>query len=529
MTTACGLVGIISPDQSLDISDMLAAMRSLQHRGVHSWGIASISDGSIVGQTQDGLLPDQSVSVRPRPFRFAVGHVGYSAQQAAKDSDESGSGSKPTDDAEDNAQPVLVQSNRGEFAVAFNGRLGYLHMRDPETNEAQPVQDVLRVAAGVSHHPSDNWVEAIHDVSASCVAAYAVLFLTKDGMYYVRDVRGYRPLVMADITAYPADTRAGSCAYPPDNAQWRLVVVASESAACEVVHRRLSKRYPHLAITLKPRTVKSGVIGRVCLDGSWKEWAIQRHHRDTAPPEAVPPRGNLQAHPAPLQQRCALEAVHFMRGGGQFDELDIDYFREECGRQLARQDKHDRLALDFATALVVGCPRGGIAAGRGYAATACLPYSQVLRATTKVLRSSSSRDPNARVVRRRKDRPEIAVTDDLSGKTIVLVDDLIVRAKTIRRVVRMLREAGASQVHVRIASPAVRSNCIWGTMLPDMEDLFAGTDQPTAKRIDADSLRYLTVDCFENLVGRGFCQGCFFRPRQSHSAPLSPLASPIET
>ena len=217
-----------------------------------------------------------------------------------------------------------------------------------------------------------------------------------------------------------------------------------------------------------------------------------------------------------------------MRGGGQFDELDIDYFREECGRQLAKQDKHDRHVFNVATTLVVGCPRGGIAAGRGYAAEACLPYSQVLRATTKVLRSSA-REANARVVRRRKERPDITVTDDLSGKTIILIDDQIVQSKTVRHVVRLMREAGASHIHVRIASPAVQSNSIWSTLLPNMEDLFTAQMHPTAERIGADSLKYLTVDCFEQLIGRGFCQGCFFRPRQTHPPQPSPLASPIKT
>jgi amidophosphoribosyltransferase len=437
MSTTCGLVGVVSPDQSVDISDVLAAMRAIQHSGMQSWGIASLEDGVLVGQAQAGMLPDQEAQLKPRPIAMAIGHVGCSAR--TDNAKREGKMATGREGEEENVkQPVLVQSKRGEFAVAFNGCLGYIARQHPGDPGAT---DVLRVAAGVSRHPSGNWTEAIHDVSASCVAAFSVIVMTVDGLYYVRGVRGYRPLVMADIEA--RSEAAGS-------ASWKVVIAASESAACEALHNRLSKRHPELTLTLRHRAVQPGSLGRVRLDGSWNEWAIKRHHRDATPGDA------LNASAA-LHQRCSLEAVHFMRGGGHFDELDIDYFREECGRELARQDKRDGNIYDFATTLVVGCPRGGIAAGRGYAAAACLPYAQVLRATSKVTRSPSL---NGRVVRKRKQRPQLIVDGDLRGKIVIFVDDFVVRAMTVRQAVRLFREAGASEVHVRIAAPSVRSNCV---------------------------------------------------------------------
>lgn len=123
-----------------------------------------------------------------------------------------------------------------------------------------------------------------------------------------------------------------------------------------------------------------------------------------------------------------------------------------------------------------------------------------------------------RVVRKRKEHPDLVMDGDVVGRTVVLVDDLVVQSATVSKAVKLLRKAGANHVHVRISAPAVQSNCVWGTVLPDVEDLFAGKAAPAAGRIGADTLEYLKPKSFEKLIGRGFCQGCFFRPDDPRSA-----------
>ena len=178
-----------------------------------------------------------------------------------------------------------------------------------------------------------------------------------------------------------------------------------------------------------------------------------------------------------LKKRCALEAIHFMRGGGQFDELVIDYFREECGRRLAQEDAVEASHIGRRTSqmVVVGCPRSGISAGRGYAAASGIPYVQALRVASKVQRTSSfknSQKPNkTNVIRRRKSVPELLISQSLSGLRVILVDDLIIKPDGIKRAIKLLREAGAVCIDVRIASPRIVTNCNWGTYLPDIEDL----------------------------------------------------------
>ncbi len=518
MRTACGLVGVVSPDVPIDVSELIAAMRAIQHRGCHSWGVANLDAGVLQGQSQSGLLPDRRVELRPRPMRWALGHVGYDFTQDPRHSKRGGEcggghagaggewGSGPV------GQPVLAQATRGEFAVAFNGRLGHVQLDHAPAG----IDDVQRIAAGIATHPSKKWVEAIHDTAASCVAAYAVQVLTDDGLYYVRDGRGYRPLIMTEIMATVPAQADGTPAK-----DWKCVSVTSESSAATALQRRLAARFPEAVLTLREHPIRPGTIGHIRLDGSWTEWAIKQQHRDT---QGGPFKTSA------VKQRCALEAIHFMRGGGHFDELDLDYFREECGRELARTDKKAGHIFSPSNTVVVGCPRGGIASGRGYAAAACLPYAQVLRAAAGVTRAPQPRPPSTRtddehassstvnrVVRKRKEQPTLVMDGDVAGRTVMLVDDLVVQAATITKAVRLLRKAGAMHVHVRIAAPAIQSNCVWGTVLPDVEDLFAGPKPPAAQRIAADSLAYLSSKSFEKLIGRGFCKGCFFKPTDARS------------
>jgi amidophosphoribosyltransferase len=522
MNTACGVLGIITTQSVMEVSDVIESLRGLQHRGYHSWGIASLEDGRLKGQVSAGMLPDRTSTIRARPMRHGLGHVGHDMRVVYN----SGTGARERQEEEalSGQQPVLVNSERGEFAIAFNGRLGHVHPHEPEEDR---VRDIYRISAGIAKHPSKKWLGAIHDAMASCVAAYAVIIMTSDGVYYARDVHGYRPMAMAEITAHPrpiplsqtetsssssddssagANTSAVSLSTKP---VWKAVVVASESIATDRMLDRLRRRHPTMALRIRHRSVEPGTIGHVCLDGTWREWRIK-----------CPQRGGLDGA-GPLQ-RCALEAVHFMRGGAEFDEVNLDYFREECGRMLAEQDRDERWAYDPSSTLVVGCPRAGITAGRGYAAAACLPYVQVVRATSKVLRSPRG-SAESRVVRRRKERPTLAVhRDEVIGKTVILVDDLVVSASTVTRAVSLLREAGAGAIHVRVAAPAIRRNCVWGTMLPDMEDLFAANGPLDPACMGATSLKYLSDSRFDLLIGDGFCKGCLFRddsPTHSDTRP----------
>lgn len=488
MRTACGITGIVVNNATLDISDLLAMLHTIQHRGQSSWGVACLQDGKITGQTQAGLLPDKTLTLTPHPVTCCIGHVG--------DSVIAGGGSCKSVDG---AQPVLGKSPRGMFAVAFNGRLGYLD--GGEAGGAPVVSDIKRIVGAIADHPSDTWVKVLHDVVANCVAAFTLVLLTDQGLFYARDLRGYRPLVRADISVISPDTgkRVLKCQ-----------TVVSEDCGHLELRSRLIAQYPKLIVEIKPHTVQPGTIGHIMLDGRWKEWAVRLNTL-----------GKRRIEPG---MRCSLEAIHFMDSSGEFDGLDLERFREVCGRELAVTDRVNRNIFPAGSTVVVGCPRSGILCGKGYAAAARLPYAQLIRAVNKVSRISAN--PTSTPLandgmspryqhRKRKQRPRLVLGHDIdiTGKTVVVVDDILITGNTMKKVIELLRSAHAAEIHVRIATPTVHANCRWGAVLPDVEDLYVSrlsTANPlTNPGLEVNSLKYLSLDRFSQLSGPGYCHECF--------------------
>jgi len=520
MRTACGIVGIVANDTTLDISDLLAMLHTIQHRGQSSWGAACLHNGQLSGQTQSGLLPDKSLTLRPHPLACCIGHVGDSLLTSV---DARGGDCNSMD----GAQPVLGRSPRGKFAVAFNGRLGHLDSVPCGSDDSPVNKDIRRIVGGIANHPSDSWIKVLHDLVANFVAAFTLVLLTDQGVFYARDLRGYRPLVRANLAVTNPASRKSIV---------RCQVAVSEDCGYLELRNRLAAQYPEAVIEIQPHTVQPGTIGHIRLDGKWKEWAVRLNTK-----------GKRQIIPL---TRCSLEAVHFMDSAGEFDGLELERFRNVCGRELAVSDRTDRDVFPAGSTIVVGCPRSGILSGKGYAAAARLPYVQLIRAVNKVSRvstqptafaESAHEQPSAEATtpryqhRKRKQRPRLVLTPDadLAGKTVVVVDDILITGHTIQKVVELLRPAHPTEIHVRIAAPAIRNNCSWGAVIPDVEDLLATTHAPEstfiAPHLGVNSLKYLSVEQFGRLTGPGYCQECFFTPAAPTAAPADPAPSPRRT
>lgn len=487
MATACGILALCSSNYAGDIRDMINGLRAIQHRGPHTWGISTLVDGQVQGQAQDGHVPLSSTEVKPFPISCSIGHVGYCRELTEL---------RHKHNIRIVAQPLLRNSHRGDYAVSLNGRLGFHIDNNSVIDTSTQLTDIERIGEAIERHPSKDWIEVVHAICASCVAAFTFTILTNQGIFYARDIRGYRPFFMKEFF----DGKRNS------NGSNRIgVAICSELIGATEGGKYLNDRV--LDVHSTERTIAAGTIGHLRLDGSWKEWMSSRSKEELC--------SGIRCAEQSLKQRCSLEAIHFMRGGGKFDELVIDYFREECGRALA---KTDSILADGTNKIVVGCPRSGISAGRGYAAAASLPYVQALRVSARVSRRKSQLLDDKRVVRRRKENPELQINETLNGQTVILVDDLVIRGDAVRKAVALLKEAGAGNIHVRIASPLIKSNCVWGTVLPDVEDLFSTKQQlPNASLSDigADSLKYLSHHEFKKLIGSGFCHSCFLQPNKS--------------
>lgn len=509
MATACGLIAISSPIVTADVLDIMRGLRSIQHRGPHTWGVSCLDKNTIVGQTAIGLVPKNSKLSKPYSLGTGIAHVGYCANPLQHEFSPD-----QIPEIKKLAQPSLCSSHRGDFAVAFNGKLGPLRFLEctnlNSKDQTTPKSDIERLINAIKKHKSKKWIEVVHAISASCLAAYTFVVLTTEGIYYARDVNGYRPLFMTQCFR---------------NGKRLAVVVSSEQIAGTESLSFLSK--PHSEeqeVKVQHRSIAPGTLGYLRLDSSWKEWCINPSNCKTSITDISENKSGKPIQS--LKKRCALEAIHFMCGGGQFDELVIDYFREECGRRLAQEDVvlGSRNFGHTSQTVVVGCPRSGISAGRGYAAASGIPYVQALRVASKVHRTSlikNSKKGKTNVIRRRKSVPELLISQSLSGLRVILVDDLIIKPDGIKRAIELLREAGAICIDVRIASPRIVTNCNWGTYLPDIEDMADAQTksqsyptQPLTSLANAGAhtVKYLSQSGFRELIGSGFCNHCFLQP-----------------
>jgi amidophosphoribosyltransferase len=362
-----------------------------------------------------------------------------------------------------NAQPILVGSNKGSIAVAHNGNLV----------NAQEVRSRLERQGSIFQTNSDTEVivhlialsheqtlpEAIADALRSVEGAFSLVLMSPDRIIAARDPRGFRPLAMGRIPALPGQTRD-------------TIVFASETCAFDLIGATYE------------RDVKPGEIVVVG-------------------PEGI--TSSFYSAPAP-QSSCIFEHVYFSRPDSMVFGRAVQASREELGRQLARE-------APVEADLVVPVPDSGVTAAVGYAAESGIPFRFGLIRNHYVGRtfiepSQSVRDFGVKL----KLNP---VRSLLEGKRVVLIDDSIVRGTTSRKIVRMIRSAGAKEVHMRISCPPTISPCYYGVDTPSKSQLIAANKSVDEIReyIRADSLAYLSLEGLKKACGEGekisYCSACY--------------------
>ena len=202
---------------------------------------------------------------------------------------------------------------------------------------------------------------------------------------------------------------------------------------------------------------------------------------------------------------CIFEYIYFARPDSVIEGVSVHHARLKAGELLA---KHSPVEAD----IVIGVPDSGLDAALGYANASGIPYGIGFIKNKYIGRSFIQPDQN-----QRENAVKIklnAVRESVEGKRVIMIDDSIVRGTTSARIVRLLREAGAKEVHVRISSPPFLHSCYFGTDIDSEENLIAGKCSSTeeiAEYIGADSLGYLPVECLGELVDNRFgcCNGCF--------------------
>ena len=356
-----------------------------------------------------------------------------------------------------NCQPLEVNHQKGRMAIAHNGNL----------SNAAELRNSLELSGAIFHTTSDTETiaymitkarlktgsieDAVSEAMNVIDGAYSLVLMSPQKLICARDPYGFRPL----------------CYGETDDGMY---VVASESCAVKAVGAKFIRDVEPGEILVFSQ---NGVVSR-------KEHCGKKE-----------------------KKLCVFEYIYFARPDSVIDGISVHASRVRAGRILAKTSPAE-------ADIVIGAPDSGLDAALGFSMESKIPYGIGLIKNKYIGRTFISPGQSARI-----DGVKIklaAVEEAVRGKRVVLVDDSIVRGTTIGRVVKLLREAGAAEVHVRISSPPFLHPCYYGTDIDSEENLIAcryGVSE-IAEMIGADSLGYFPADRLGELCGgKGFCGACF--------------------
>ncbi|MFR8088693.1 MAG: amidophosphoribosyltransferase [Lachnospirales bacterium] len=358
-------------------------------------------------------------------------------------------------DVPENVQPLMARSQIGSIAAAHNGQIVNANILRQSLEEQGSIFFSSSDSEIILHLIQRGKGCMMDKIAAACrqmEGAFAFLILTEHSLYAVRDRHGLRPLSMAAFDS-------GYC-------------VSSETCAIEAIQAQWQ------------RDILPGEIVKFSEQGveSCFYTAERTHHL------------------------CAMEYIYFARPDSTLDGLNVHTVRRRSGVLMAQKDMAAKLKAD----IVVGVPDSSLSAAAGYAEAACLPNEMGLIKNRYVGRTfiEPTQEQRDLAVRMKLS----ANRDVVRGKRIVLIDDSVVRGTTSQRIIRLLKEAGAREVHLRIASPPLRWPCFYGIDIATRKELISAHMDPDvlARQIGADSLRFLEVADMEQIYGKDrCCYACF--------------------
>jgi amidophosphoribosyltransferase len=357
----------------------------------------------------------------------------------------------------ENAQPMLITCQHGQIAIAHNGNIvnaGQIRQRLEKIGSIfNSTSDSEVILHLIAKSDAVNLEDAIIDALRDVEGAFSCVFITKDKLIAVRDPYGFRPLMMG---------RLGEA-----------TVFASETCAFDLIDATFE------------REVEPGEMVIVNDMGM----------RKTKKPFAAKPT-----------RQCIFEHIYFARPDGHMFGECTQQYRERLGAKLAEESPVD-------ADLVIPIPDSGVTAAVGYSYASNIPFAFGLIRNHYVGRTfiepkQSIRHFGVKI----KLNP---VRQLIEGKRVILVDDSVVRGTTSRKIVKMVRQAGAKEVHIRISAPPTTHPCYYGIDTPTRKELIASshTVEEICKYIEADSLEYVSIqgmmECLENSLPENYCHACF--------------------
>ncbi|XP_039122514.1 amidophosphoribosyltransferase, chloroplastic-like [Dioscorea cayenensis subsp. rotundata] len=459
----CGVVGIVGHPDAAHLCSL--ALHALQHRGQEGAGIAASDLSTLRSSTGLGLVSEvfdpskPGLSLSSLTGPAAIGHVRYSTAGAAA--------------SIHNVQPFLASYRFGQLAVAHNGNLvnypslrSSLEEKGSIFNTSSDTEAILHLIATSKSRP---FLSRVAEACSYLRGAYSLLFLTADKLLAVRDPHGFRPLVLGRL--------------PRANGAPSAVVFASETCALDLIGAKYEREVePGEAIIVDARTLD---ISTSCL------------------------------MPSKPRKACVFELIYFALPQSLVFSHPVYESRYSFGATLAAESPVPGADV------VIPVPDSGFFAALGFSERSGVPFQQGLIRSHYVGRtfiqpSQAIRDLGVKL----KLSP---IKGILAGKSVVVVDDSIVRGTTSSKIVRLIRDAGAKEVHMRIASPPIIASCYYGVDTPSSEELISNRMdiEGVRKEIGADSLAFLSLESLRGLLGDeapSFCEACF-----SGNYPVPPV------
>ena len=441
----CGVFGVFGHPEAANLTYL--GLYALQHRGQESAGIVASTGNDLnlhraMGEVEEIFQPGVLAKLKGSS---SIGHTRYSTAG---------------DKALLNAQPIMIDCNKGKVAVAHNGNLTnageWRRKLEHRGSIFQTNSDTEVIVHLIARSQARNFPAALGDALNQLEGAYSLLVLTAEELYAVRDPRGFRPLALGKLTA------------PDGSEAW---AVASETCAFDLMNAQYV------------REVEPGEMLRISKAG-------------LEPIHFSPPKPH---------QFCIFEHVYFSRPDSTVFGRSVNESRERLGRLLAREHPAE-------ADMVVPIPDSGVPAAIGFSLESGIPFRMGLIRNHYIGRTFI--EPSQAIRNFGVKLKLNPVRNLIAGKRVVLVDDSIVRGTTSRKLVRMVREAGAKEVHMRISCPPTISPCYYGVDTPTREELIASSNTPEeiCKYLGADSLGYLSLPGLRQAVNDtagDFCTSCY--------------------
>ena len=448
----CAVFGIFGHPDAARVTYL--GLYAMQHRGQEAAGIVTSSPTGFRSRKRRGYVADifDEASLEKLEGTSAIGHARYSTSGENNDA---------------NTQPIYIECKFGEIAVCHNGNLVNAHLLRHELVEHGSIFRTTSDTEVILHlyakSMQRNREDAIFDAVRTVSGAFSLLFQTPDALVGVRDPRGFRPLVIGKLGGKLDGKLGGKLD--------ETYVLCSETCALDLIDAEYV------------REVEPGEMVIIDKNGL----------------RSLRPFSEVQA------SQCIFEHVYFARPDSYVFGRDVHATRLAMGRQLARESPVD-------ADVVVPVPDSGVVAAVGYSQESGLPMEFGLIRNHYVGRTfieprQSIRHFGVKV----KLNPVRSV---IKGRRIILIDDSIVRGTTSRKIVGMVRNAGAAEVHFRVSSPPTTGPCHYGIDTPKREELIASTHsvEEIKEYIDADSVGYLSLDGLLGAVEEDrerYCSACF--------------------